>query len=83
MGHHGGVQPVEPTTVQQPNLAARLQYLLGGCAHHGDGQTSIIRHRGSSQRRAHRRRCDDVVAARVADRGEAVVLGADAHAEWT
>ena len=75
--HHRGVSALEGAAFQQAYLPAGAQHLLGGRAHHRDGQTCVVSHRSCADARAGGARRDDVVPAGVADAGKRVVFRAD------
>ena len=75
MHHHRHGDVVERPGLQHQCLAAAG--LLGGSSQQRHRQAQVVGHLGQRQRGAHRRRGDDVVAARVADLGQRVVFGAD------
>ena len=77
MDHHGRMHVRERAPLQQQNLAARVADFFRGGAEYADGQTHVVGHCGRGERGADRGRGNDVVAAGVADTGQAVVLGAD------
>jgi hypothetical protein len=81
VGHHGQVGAGEGAPVQEQDLSAAA--LLGGGAHHRDGQTDVVGHGGQGQGGPHRGGRDHVVAAGVADLGQGVVLGAHGDMQWT
>jgi hypothetical protein len=71
--------PLERAAVQEEDLAAAV--LLGRRAHHRHRQTDVVGDARETQARPDGRGGDDVVAAGVADVGQAVVLGADRDVE--
>jgi len=74
MHHHGGMNAPESAALKKQNLAAAVAHFLGGRANDADGEAYLVGHYGRSKRRAHRRGRDDVVAAGMADAGQAIVL---------
>ena len=75
--HHRRVDAVEGAALEHQDLAAAA--LLGRRAEHLHGQPEVVGERGEREAGAGGRGGDDVVAARVADPGQGVVLGADAR----
>jgi hypothetical protein len=73
--HERGVHAVEPAPLEHEDLAAAS--LFGRCADHRQRDAEIVGERRECQRGADRARGDDVVAARVTDDGQRVILGAD------
>ena len=77
MDHHGGVRVRERAPLQEQDLAARVADFFRGRAEDADGQPHVVGHFGRGERGADRGRGDDVVAAGVADAGQAVIFGAN------
>ena len=65
MHHHRCVDPIEPAPLQHQNLPARVAHFFCRRPDHADRQPHLIRHLRRGQRRAHRRRGNDVVPARM------------------
>ncbi|GBD85473.1 hypothetical protein BMS3Abin02_01881 [bacterium BMS3Abin02] len=77
VNHHRDRCTVKCAGVDQVDFPAF--HLFGGSAENGHTKPQLIRQSGQCQTRAHRRRGDDVVPARVADTGKRVVFGTDHH----
>ena len=74
MDHRGGVLSAESVAFEQLDLAAPA--FLGGGADHRQRDTEVVDDGRQCERRPDRDRGDQVVAARVSETGQRVVLGA-------
>ncbi len=69
--------------LKQQNLSAGIADLFGRRPDHADGQAEFVRHFGRGNRCSNGRCGNNVMAARMADAGKTIVLGANCDVQRT